>query len=220
METLTTVEARVLACLVEKERTTPDYYPLSLHALAAACNQKNNRNPVMHLSEEDVASALDGLRRKQLVWETAVAGSRVPKYQHRFAERYPVEPQQLAVLCELMLRGPQTPGELRSRAARIVPFETLDAVTTTLDALAAAPDGPYVVILPREAGKREQRYAHLLCGEVEVDESRLQPAPEPARVVALERDERIATLEERVAGIESELGSLREMFDTFRKQFE
>src|ERR1700754_1602554 len=168
---LTALEARVVGCLIEKQITTPDQYPLSLNALVNACNQKSNRDPVLELEERTVQQTVDDLGRKHLVVEKSGFGSRVPKYQHRFCNTefgtLKFDPQELAIVCELLLRGPQTPGELRSRASRMAPIAEVSEVEAALNRLAAREDGPFVVRLAREPGKRESRYAHLLSGSVE-----------------------------------------------------
>src|SRR3569833_2715030 len=167
---LTAIEARVIGCLIEKQVTTPDQYPLSLNALVNACNQKSNRDPVLELDERTVQQTLDGLGRKHLVVERSGFGSRVPKYQHRLCNTeygtLKLDPLELAVVCELLLRGPQTPGELRSRAARMAPFSDVSEVAAALTRLSEREDGPFVVRLTREPGRRESRYAHLFSGEV------------------------------------------------------
>src|SRR6516162_2746645 len=167
---LSPMEARVIGCLIEKQITTPDQYPLSLNALVNACNQKSNRDPVMSVDEAGVQTTLDHLSRKHLVIEKSGFGSRVPKYQHRFCNTeygtLKFDPQELAIVCELLLRGPQTPGELRGRASRMAPFSDVSEVETALNRLSEREDGPFVVRLAREAGRRESRYAHLLSGEV------------------------------------------------------
>ena len=166
---LDALEARVLGCLVEKEITTPDQYPLSLNALVNACNQKSNRDPVLALDEATVQATLDGLGRRHLVLERSGFGSRVLKYRHRLCngDHNPLQlaPRELAVLCELLLRGPQTPGELKARVQRLAPFADADEVEATLAALAARPDGPFVVRLPRQIGARDARWAQLFTGE-------------------------------------------------------
>lgn len=163
---LSALEARVLGALVEKEITTPDQYPLSLNSLIAACNQKTNRDPVLELDERTVQDTLDGLSKRHLVMERSGFGSRVLKYRHRLCngDHNPLQfsPQELAIVCELMLRGPQTPGELRSRAQRLAPFADLGQVESTLERLATREDGPFVLKLARQPGSREARYAQLL----------------------------------------------------------
>jgi uncharacterized protein YceH (UPF0502 family) len=167
---LTTVEARVIGCLIEKQITTPDQYPLSLNALVNACNQKSNRDPVLELEERIVQQTVDGLGRKHLVVEKSGFGSRVPKYQHRFCNTeygtLKLDPQELAIVCELLVRGPQTPGELRSRAARMAPFTDVSEIEAALTRLSDREDGPFVTRLAREPGRRDSRYAHLFSGEV------------------------------------------------------
>lgn len=203
---LTLHETRVIGCLLEKEIATPDQYPLSLNALTNACNQKSNRDPVLDLDEATVQQVVDGLVRKHQVTEHGGFGSRVVKYQHRFCNTnygsLRFSPPELAVVCELFLRGPQTPGELRSRASRLCPFGDVTEVESVLAALAAREDGPFVARLPREPGRRESRYAHLFGGEVasapEADDA---PAPASGR---LER------LEQRIAALEAEVAELRE----------
>jgi len=208
---LTPGEARIIGCLIEKQLTTPDQYPLSLNALTNACNQKSNRDPVMALGETEVQQLLDGLVRKHLVIEKSGFGSRVPKFHQIFCntEFGPMRfsPQETAILCELLLRGPQTPGELRSHAARIAPFGDVGIVETALARLADHPDGPFVVRLPREPGRREARYAQLFTGE--------PPAGAPGAVTqapAPEQDlleERLARLEQLVRELQAELAELR-----------
>ncbi len=165
---LTPYEARVIGCLIEKQITTPDQYPLSLNALVNACNQKSNRDPVLDLDEGTVQRTVDGLSRKHFVVEKSGFGSRVPKYQHRFCNTeygtLKLDEQEVAVICELLLRGPQTPGELRSRAGRMATFADVSDVEAALARLADR-EG-FVVRLPREPGRRESRFAHLLSGPV------------------------------------------------------
>jgi uncharacterized protein YceH (UPF0502 family) len=167
---LTPIEARVIGCLIEKQLTTPDQYPLSLNALVNACNQKSNRDPVLELEERAVQQTVDDLSRKHFVVEKSGFGSRVPKYQHRFCNTeygtLKFDPHELAILCELLLRGPQTPGELRSRAARMAPFTDVSEVEAALTRLADRDDGPFVTKLAREPGRRESRFAHLFSGPV------------------------------------------------------
>lgn len=199
---LSPLEARVIGSLLEKEITTPEQYPLSLNALTNACNQKSNRDPVVELDEGAVQQLLDGLNRKYLVSEASGYGSRVTKYRHRFCNTeygtLKFSPQELGIICELLLRGPQTPGELRSRASRLCPLKDVADVEAVLDSLSRREDGPYVARLPREPGKRESRYAHLFSGEVdaapggEIEETSPQdPAPREAmelRIAQLEAD--------------------------------
>jgi uncharacterized protein len=164
------LEARVIGCLIEKQITTPDQYPLSLNALVNACNQKSNRDPAMNLDEPTVQHTLDALSRKHLILERSGFGSRVPKYQQLFCNTehgsLKFSPQELAIVCELLLRGAQTPGELRSRASRMAPFNDVSEVEAALQNLLAREAGPLVARLPRESGRRESRYQHLFSGEL------------------------------------------------------
>jgi hypothetical protein len=213
---LTPGEARVIGCLIEKQVTTPDQYPLSLNALTSACNQKSNRDPVLALEESEVQAILDGLSRKRLVFDQSGYGSRVVRYQHRFCNSefgtLKLDPQELAIVCELLLRGPQTPGELRSRASRMAEFADASQVEAALEALAAREDGPLVVRLPREPGRREARYAHLFSGPVAGD-SAVHRAPAPARPISAAvsgpADERLLRLEEEVRALRDEIEALK-----------
>ena len=209
---LTTTEIRVLGCLIEKEMTTPDYYPLTLNGLTTACNQKSNRNPELNLDETDVVKALDKLRFKGMAMQASGEGSRVPKYRHTLAEKMYFEPEQLAILCELFVRGPQTLGELRTRCERMHPFTDTTAVENVLTELNDSGE-PLVVKLPRQPGQKEQRYAHLFSGPPEIHESVDEPPPESARIKVAEEDVRISRLEQ-------ELSALRAEFDKFREQFD
>lgn len=218
---LSLLDARVLACLVEKSITTPEYYPLTLAALTAACNQKSNRDPVMQVSEADVVRSLDGLRDRKLAWSVALAGSRVPKYRHSLTDVIPLSPPQVAVLCELMLRGPQTAAELRLRAGRMTPFADVAAVQAALQELAAREGGALAVRMPRQPGQREERYTHLLCGGAPADPAAAAaPPPEPARAAVMAENERVAALESRVAAMQDELDQLKARFSDFVKQFQ
>jgi uncharacterized protein YceH (UPF0502 family) len=168
---LTPMEARVIGCLIEKQITTPDQYPLSLNALTNACNQKSNRDPMMDVDEGTVQRTLDDLGKKHLVMERSGFGSRVPKYQHRFCNTefgtLKLSPQELAIVCELLVRGPQTPGELRTRASRMAPIADGAQAEQILEGLRTREDGPFVARLPREPGRRDSRYAHLFSGPIE-----------------------------------------------------
>jgi uncharacterized protein YceH (UPF0502 family) len=213
---LSDIEARVLGCLVEKGITTPEYYPLSLNALVNACNQKSNRDPLMHLEEDAVRQALRGLG-EQMLARSASGDSRVSKYEHRLADTFNFTRPETAIICELLLRGPQTPGELRSRAERMHPFEDLSVVQSTLKHLMER-EPPLVKLLPRQAGNKEARYVHLLSGDVEVRES--QPAREsPVSTSPTERT-RISEMESEVSGLQKEIADLKRQFAEFRKQFE
>jgi uncharacterized protein len=217
--TLTDVEARVLGCLVEKEIATPEYYPLSLNALVHACNQKSNRDPLMNLDEDAVRRALRALGEQALA-RSAGGDSRVPKYEHRLSEVFNFTRPETAILCELLLRGPQTPGELRSRAERMHPFEDLSVVHSALKHLMER-EPPLVVLLPRQPGTKEARYAHLLSGQPQI-EGAPPIQPESALMVSnrLVDGERVARLESEVAGLQQEVADLKRQFAEFRKQFE
>jgi len=215
--TLNGIEVRVLGCLVEKELATPEYYPLTLNALTNACNQKSNRDPVMALDETEVVRALDSLRFQRLAHQSA-EGVRAAKYCHNLEGLLRLEPQELAILAELMLRGPQTVGELRGRAERMAPMTDLPATETQLVSLAER-EPPLVVRLPRQAGRKEQRYAHLLSGPPEIIDEGAGPV-EPARVRVMAENERLSTLEGEVAVLRDELEELRSQLAAFRAQFE
>jgi uncharacterized protein len=206
---LTEVEVRVLGALVEKETTTPEYYPLSLNALINACNQKSNRDPVMTLDEEAARKALRSLTEQALA-RGASGDSRVVKFEHRLNELYNFHRHEMAVLCALMLRGPQTPGELRARAERMYAFEDLDAVHAALNLLMRR-EPPLVKVLPRQAGTKESRYMHLLSGDTA-----------PVERVAVEdaSGDRIRELEDEIGELRRELQALREQFAAFQKQFQ
>jgi uncharacterized protein YceH (UPF0502 family) len=214
---LNDVEARVLGALVEKDITTPDYYPLSLNALVNACNQKNNREPVMNLDEGAVRDALNGLHDDGLAGPASGADSRVAKYEHRLQEVFNFSRGENAVLCVLLLRGPQTPGELRGRTERMHRFEDLDAVQFSLQHLMQR-EPPLVAVMPRQPGTKESRYAHLLSGEVDVAEVVSTHA-----VVSSGShgdDERVGRLEEAVTTLQNEVADLKRQLAEFRKQFE
>ncbi len=211
---LTAAEARVLGSLMEKEITTPDYYPLSLNALINACNQKSNRHPVMEFDEEAARDALAGLEAKGLAGPARGADSRVTKYEHRLAEVFNFDRRESAVICVLLLRGPQTPGELRGRTERMYRFEELAAVEATLNRLSER-EPPLVKKLPRQPGTKESRYAHLLCGDVAAAEPEENTAEAPAA-----GEERLAHLENEVASLRSEVNELKQQLADFRKQFE
>jgi uncharacterized protein YceH (UPF0502 family) len=213
------IETRVLACLIEKERTTPEYYPLSLNALTNACNQKSNRDPVMALDESAVSDALQALKGKHLVWFLSTAGGRVTKYEHNFVARWKFQDHEVAILCELMLRGPQTVGELRTRASRIHEFRDLEEAETTLQGLLERGDGPFVARLPRQPGRKDPRYAHLFAGEPALAEYPPIETPQNA-AQAPNRFDRIAALEQNVAALASELAVLRQEFAEFKRAFE
>jgi uncharacterized protein YceH (UPF0502 family) len=218
---LTPIEVRILGALIEKEITTPQYYPITLNALTNACNQKSNRYPVMNLDDKTVVRILEELRfDHKLTWRVSEAGARVPKYKHNISVIHEFSPQEVSLLCELFLRGPQTLGELRSHTARLCEFENLEEVEEVLQNLINAEQGPFVQKLPREAGRRENRYAHLFCGEVKVDEDKLKPLLEPATIEVQAENKRIEALEENLSKMKEELAALKEQFDTFKKQFD
>ncbi|MCF7848579.1 MAG: DUF480 domain-containing protein [Kiritimatiellales bacterium] len=215
------IEVRVLGCLIEKETATPDHYPLTLNALVNACNQKSNREPEMLLDERSVVRALDELRMKhQLAVQVTSTESRVPKYKHNILSTWEFTPAETAVLCELFVRGPQTPGDLRSRASRLHAFAERSEVETILQDLQERDDGPFVIKLPREAGKREPRWAHLFSGEVEISNEEPEARPEPARLAVQAEDARIQVLEEEVAALRQELDELKSSFTEFKTAFE
>jgi uncharacterized protein len=216
---LNEIEARVLGCLVEKEITTPEYYPLSLNALVHACNQKSNRDPLMNLDEAAVRQALRGLS-DQGAARSAGGDSRVAKYEHRLGEMFNFTRPEIAILCELLLRGPQTPGELRSRAERMHAFVDLGVVHSTLKHLMER-EPPLVTLLPKQPGTKEARYAHLLSGKIEIrEEEPSHPRKEAAPITISADGERLSRLESEVAGLRDEVADLKRQFAEFRKQFE
>ena len=209
---LNAVEARILGALIEKDITTPDYYPLSLNALVNACNQRSNREPVMELTEDAVRDALHSLQDKRFAGPASGADSRVAKYEHRFQEVLNLNRRETAVLCVLLLRGPQTPGELRGRTERLHRFEDLDEVQATLQRLIEH-DPPLAAMLPRQPGTKESRYAHLLSGDVES----YQPSPPAAPPYD---GDRLARLEDEVGDLRRKIGELEQQLAGFRRQFE
>jgi uncharacterized protein YceH (UPF0502 family) len=215
---LNPIEVRILGALMEKEVTTPEYYPLSLNALIRACNQKSNRHPVADFDEKTVLQTLDGLTfDKDLAKRVVSDDSRVPKYRHDLTEKLHLTRPEAAALCMLMLRGPQTLGEIRGRTERLYDFAHVEAVETTLQDLMERASGPLVTRLPRQPGRKEVRYAHLLCGDVvQEEEDGLEPA---ARDVRVDND-RLEALEQEVAALAEELEALTQAFMTFKKQFE
>lgn len=221
METLLNqVEARVLAALVEKQITTPNNYPLTLSSLTAACNQKSNRCPVTSLSEQDVVRALFSLREQNIAWEKAPAGSRVMKYSHDISQMLALTGQQLAVMCELMLRGPQTTGELRTRCERMHSLGDIDQAAAVVQSLVDYPDGPLLIKLPKEPGRRDCRYAHLLCGEPEISDEPVEVKPDSAVLAVRAENERIAELETQVKELWTEMAELNRQFAEFKEQFD
>jgi uncharacterized protein YceH (UPF0502 family) len=229
---LTEIETRVLGSLIEKDITTPDYYPLSLNALVNACNQKNNRDPVMTLDESTVRDALATLQEKRLAGPASGADSRVTKFEHRLQEVFNFDRREIAIVCVLLLRGPQTPGELRSRTDRMYHFEALDDIVSTLDRLAQR-QPPLAAILPRQPGTKESRYTHLFSGEppelrvasrasVGAGDSPAQASVERAPAIAGANSfaDRLATLEEEVSHLRQQLSDVQQQLAAFRKQFE
>ncbi len=201
-------EQRVLGCLMEKSRTTPDYYPMTLNALTAACNQKSSRKPVVDYDDGTVVLTLDSLKKKGLISTVTGGGSRVVKYKHNFAIVYPVVPSDLAIICLLLLRGPQTPGELNTNSGRLYEFESIEEVQQTLEKLAST-EHPYLVQLPKRTGQKEARYAHLLGGEPSFEED--EYIEEPAR-------RNVSELEQRLSAVEQELAELKASFDKLMKE--
>jgi uncharacterized protein len=245
---LSALEARIVGCLIEKQITTPEQYPMSLNALTNACNQKSNRDPVLQLPETEVQALIDGLSRKHLLLERSGFGSRVPKYQQRFCNTefsvLQFSAQERAIVCELLLRGPQTPGELRSRAARMAPFADAGEVEAALEALANRESGPMVRRLAREPGRRDSRYAHLFgtdratIGSAENNDAAAGPpgaaqplaapsstaspprgaAAPPPRVDAVPADPQLAVAAQRLAILEAEVRALREELEQLKRR--
>jgi len=213
---LSAVEARVLGSLIEKELTTPEYYPLSLNALVNACNQKSNRDPFMTVDEAAVTQALKRLDKEGLAGPADTMGGRVTKYGHRLQEAYNFTRHEIAIICELLLRGPQTPGELRSRAERMQAFEDLGVVNSTLQRLMKR-EPPLATLLPRQPGTKEARYAHLLSEDAETWTPTPKTEPDAPPVMG---GDRIASLEDQVAELQREVMDLKQQFAAFRKQFE
>ena len=218
---LTEIETRVLGSLIEKDITTPDYYPLSLNALLNACNQKNNRDPVMTLDEPAVREALSTLQEKRLAGPASGADSRVTKFEHRLQEVFNFDRREIAVVCVLLLRGAQTPGELRGRTERMYRFEALEDVVSTLDRLEQR-EPPLVAMLQRQPGTKESRYAHLFSGEPPAAEmaANVARAPSPANAESESTAARLKTLEEEVSRLRTELSEVQQQLAAFRKQFE
>jgi uncharacterized protein YceH (UPF0502 family) len=212
-------ELRVLGVLVEKQISTPDYYPLSLNAVTNGCNQKNHRDPAVSYDESTVTRAMDGLKEKKLAYAFHGSEARVPKYGHLFPKAFELNDAEVAVICVLILRGPQTPGELRSRTSHLYNFEHLSDVENTLQNLSSR-QHPLVVKLPRLPGARESRYSHLLGGPVSVDDVAASPRTEPPAPRATADDERLARLEEEINSIRRELDELKQEFTKFKSQFE
>lgn len=215
---LTPIECRVLGCLIEKSITTPENYPLSLNSLTNGCNQKSNRFPVMDLDEPDVLEALDELHNQHLCFRVDVTGSRVPKFRYNLPEKWEFTGKHLAIICELLIRGPQTPGELRTRGERMYSFLDLNEVDVALEFLNEQEEGPFVQKLPVLSGKKEARYAQLLGGEIEI----VEPTESQPVVVSSgpSRNDRVTELEEEVAALRAEVEFLKSAFAQFKEQFE
>jgi len=219
MDIIDELQARVLGCLIEKQITTPDYYPMTLNALVNACNQKSNRHPVMSIDERTIVRALDVLREKQLACRITSDEFRVPKYEHWLTQRYAFSPQQVAVLCELMLRGPQTAGELRGHASRMQEMD-MAATEQALELLKTMEGGPFVMKLPRAPGQKEPRFLQLFCGAPDLEALHAGPLDERAVVEVREENERIQNLENRVEELSQALEDLRNRFEAFVAQFQ
>jgi uncharacterized protein YceH (UPF0502 family) len=218
---LTDVEVRILGALLEKEVTTPEYYPLSLNALLAACNQSTNRDPVMRLDEDTATHHIIVLRRAGLLHQIQPVGSRVTKFEHRLAEELKLGPRELAVLGVLMLRGPQTPGELHARTARLASFADIADLEAVLESLIARQPEPLVARLSRRPGQKEVRYAHLLSGApTQADAPEMAEEPTLPTRRATGEDDRVAALERTVEGLRAEVAALRAELDAFRAQFQ
>ncbi len=219
---LTDIETRVLGSLIEKDITTPDYYPLSLNALVHACNQKNNRDPIMSLDESTVRDALTSLQEKRLAGPAGGADSRVAKFEHRLQEVFNFDRREIAVVGVLLLRGPQTPGEIRSRTERMYHFEALDDVVSTLERIAQR-EPPLARMLPRQPGTKESRYAHLFSGEpkiaVPTEGSNTTGTNAPV-CAGLNSADRLTALEEEVGRLRADLSEVQQQLAAFRKQFE
>ncbi|GEA51940.1 UPF0502 protein [Vibrio inusitatus NBRC 102082] len=211
---LSPLEARIIGCLIEKEVTTPDYYPLSLNSLTTACNQKSNRDPVMELSDAEVLDGINALTDRRLVNDESSFNSRTAKYRHRFCNTefgdLQFSAQEKAIVCVMLLRGAQTPGEIRTRTNRLAQFADVKEVEATLDKLANL-DTPIVVKLPREPGKRESRYQHLFCGEVDID---ALTTATPVASVKTPTAEKLEALEQEVASLKSEVAELRALIES------
>jgi len=216
---LTAIEVRLLGSLIEKQITTPEYYPLTLNALVNACNQKNNRNPVTSLTESEVEDALYTLREKNLAYVFHGSTSRVPKYKHVAPEVLQLSPPEVAAMCVLMLSGPQTVGEIRTRGSRLYEFSGLEEVEETLHALSTREGEPLVVKLPRQAGQKDARYVHLLSGKPNLEEM-AEAAPTERTARRANESERIANLEQQVHSLAEQIDSLTRQFEAFKKQFE
>jgi len=216
-EILNETEVRIVGSLVEKQLTTPEYYPLTLNALVNACNQKSNRDPVVSYDESTVTSVLERLRDRNIVYVYYGSTSRVPKYKHMLPSIYELGPDEVAVICVMLLRGPQTLGELRTRTERLFNFTGLGEIQETLDGLARR-DDPLVAKLPVQPGQKEARFAHLLSGDIDVEALAAAHATRTSRS-GVDSD-RLEKLEEDVAGLKAEIEAIKQTFEEFRRQFE
>jgi uncharacterized protein YceH (UPF0502 family) len=220
LPTLSAAEGRVLGALIEKQITTPDYYPLTLNALTNACNQLTNRDPIVAFDEQTVVRGIDGLREKRLATLYTGAESRVAKYKHTLTDALLLTPGEIALLCVLLLRGPQTLGELRPRTERLFKFDNLPEVEASLDALAARQPQPLVVKLPRQPGTKESRFAHLLAGPIVTADHTPEPAVAPTASATPSVTDRVARLEQEVTELRRDLAEVRQTLADFRKQFD
>jgi uncharacterized protein len=218
-EILNETEARIVGALVEKQLTTPEYYPLTLNALVNACNQKNNREPVVSYDERTVTESLERLRDRNIVYVFYGSTSRVPKYKHMLPSIYELEPPEVAVICVMLLRGPQTLGELRTRTERLYAFADLGELQQTLDGLIRR-DDPLVIKFERLAGHKEARFGHLLSGPIDVEAFAASQATAQARSGGSAAAERIEKVEEEVAALRAQVEELKQTFETFKQQFE
>ncbi len=216
-EILNETEARIVGSLVEKQLTTPEYYPLTLNALVNACNQKSNRDPVVAYDEKTVTAVLERLRDRNIVYVFYGSTSRVPKYKHMVPSVYELDPAEVAVICVMLLRGPQTLGELRTRTERLYNFPGLGEIQETLDGLSRREE-PLVVKIPVQPGQKEARFAHLVSGEIDIEALAVAQVMRASRGEAA--NERIEKLEQEVAGLRSEVETIKQTFDEFKKQFE
>jgi uncharacterized protein YceH (UPF0502 family) len=208
---LSSIETRILGCLLEKERSTPEYYPLSLHSLVAACNQTTNRDPIVNYGEKTAEQGLDLLRRKKLAMLVHTAGARVAKYRHTFLDLYNLNPREVAIICVLLLRGPQTPGELRSRTERLAGSMTLTDVEAILEELSAG-DDPLIRVVSARPGQKEKRYRHLLGPHVEESLNLTEEALEPPK-------SRLDQLESNLEALKAEINTLRNDFEQFKRLY-
>jgi uncharacterized protein YceH (UPF0502 family) len=216
---LNDTEVRILGCLIEKESATPDYYPLTLNSLVNACNQKSNRNPVVSYEETTVVRGLDSLQEKGLSEKIFKADSRVPKYRHLFMKKFNLSRREVAVLCVLMLRGPQTSGEVRGRSERIYKFDGLSEVEEVLSELVDN-EQPMLIKMPRQIGRKEPRYMHLLSGKPEIKGSEKPVPEETATLQVRAENERIVKLENELAALRREFNNLKKEFSDLKSQFE